>query len=151
VLRGLDVAMAQLQVGTYATATVARFERTAEEQARGITRMRWSNAGHLPILVIQPDGSLAALTDWRGDLLLGVDSAVSRHDSVVTLDRGATVLLFTDGLIERREEPIDDAQAELLRHASRPVGPIAEYADHLLRNSASDTGDDACLVAVRVR
>jgi serine phosphatase RsbU (regulator of sigma subunit) len=74
VLRGLDAAVAQLQVGTYATAAVARFEQTAEERTRGVTRMRWSNAGHLPPLVIHPDGSpdrpLAELCDELLDRLV---------------------------------------------------------------------------------
>jgi hypothetical protein len=52
--------------------------------------------------VIHPDGTPAALTDWKGELLLGVDAAVPRLESVVTLDVGTTVLLYTDGLIERR-------------------------------------------------
>ncbi|SDY60258.1 Stage II sporulation protein E (SpoIIE) [Modestobacter sp. DSM 44400] len=46
VLRGLDAAMTLLQLRTYATAAVARFEQTEEELARGVTRMRWGNAGH---------------------------------------------------------------------------------------------------------
>ncbi|MGZ4567361.1 MAG: SpoIIE family protein phosphatase [Blastococcus sp.] len=152
VLRGLDVAMAQLQVGTYATATVARFERTAEERQRGVTRMRWSNAGHLPILVIQPDGSLAALTDWRGDLLLGVDSAVTRHDSVVTLDRGATVLLFTDGLIERRDSDLDGGMARLRAAATELAGlPLAELCDQLVERLVDGRPeDDVALVAIRL-
>src|SRR3712207_2376083 len=70
VLRGLDASMATLQVGTLATAAVARFEQTPEEVGRGITRMRWANAGHLPPLVINPDGSVAELAPWVGDLML---------------------------------------------------------------------------------
>ena len=152
VLRGLDVAMSQLELGTYATATVARFERTAEERARGVTRMRWSNAGHLPILVIQPDGSLAALTDWRGDLLLGVDSAVTRHDSVVTLDRGATVLLFTDGLIERRASDLDTGMGRLRAAAMELAGlPLDELCDQLVERLVDGRPeDDVALVAIRL-
>lgn len=75
VLRGLDAAMEQLRLGTYATAAVARFEQTEDEALRGTTRMRWTNAGHLPPLVINPDGTLAAPGDWKGELLLGVDPA----------------------------------------------------------------------------
>ena len=33
--------------------------------------MRWANAGHLPPLVVNPDGSVAELASWKGDLLLG--------------------------------------------------------------------------------
>jgi stage II sporulation SpoE-like protein len=59
--------------------------------------------------------------------------------------------MFTDGLIERRDETIDEALATLLQVASRPVGDIGDYADLLLAEAASNTGDDACLVAVRIR
>jgi hypothetical protein len=69
--------------------------------------MRWANAGHLPPLVVNPDGSVAELATWKGDLLLGVDPDALRRESVVTLDRGSTVPLYTDGLIERRDEVLE--------------------------------------------
>ena len=71
--------------------------------------------------------------------------------SLTSLRLGDTLLLYTDGLIERRDEPIDDAISGLRRVASRPVGDIGGYADHLLERATSNTNDDACLVAVRVR
>jgi hypothetical protein len=60
-------------------------------------------------------------------------------------------LLYTDGLVERRHEAIDDSLRSLRHLASRPVEDIGEFADHLLASSRADTSDDACLVAVRVR
>jgi PAS domain S-box-containing protein len=152
VLRGLDAAMAQLEVGTYATAAVARFEQTDDERARGVTRMRWSNAGHLPPLVINPDGSLAALADWRGELLLGVDPATPRGESVVVLDRGTTVLLFTDGLIERRDGDLDEGMARLREAAAALADrPLAELCDELVdRLVHGRPEDDVALVAIRL-
>jgi serine phosphatase RsbU (regulator of sigma subunit) len=153
VLRGLDASMAQLDVGTYATAAVARFEQTVEERARGVTRMRWTNAGHLPPLVINPDGSLAALAEWRGELLLGVDPATPRGESVVVLDRGTTVLLFTDGLIERRGSDLDQGMTRLRDAAAELVGrPLDELCDELLdRLVDGRPEDDVALVAIRLR
>ena len=113
VLRGLDASMTTLQIRALATAAVARFEQTPDELERGLTRMRWANAGHLPPLVINPDGTVAELASWTGDLLLGVDAATVRRESVVTLDRGATVLLYTDGLIERRDADLDAGMVRL--------------------------------------
>ena len=84
-------------------------------------------------------------------LLLGADPDARYTEEIVALRLGDTLLMFTDGLIERRDEPIDDALAKLLRFASHPVGDIGDYADHLLAKAASNTGDDACLVAVRIR
>jgi hypothetical protein len=52
--------------------------------------------------------------------------------------------------VERRDESISDALDELIRLASRPVCDVSGFADHLLASIASDTGDDACLVAVHL-
>src|SRR3954453_3824360 len=152
VLRGLDASMAQLQMDTYATAAVARFEQTADERARGVTRMRWSNAGHLPPLVINPDGTLAALADWRGELLLGIDPGTPRAESVVALDGGTTVLLYTDGLIERRDGDLDQGRARLREAAAALAGrPLDELCDELLdRLVQGRPEDDVALVAIRL-
>jgi PAS domain-containing protein len=109
----------------------------------------WARAGHLPPVLVR-DGQAEQLPLPEG-LLLGADPDASYAEEVTSLRLGDTLLLFTDGLIERRDEPIDEAIAGLLRAASRPVGEIGGYADHLLDQAASNTGDDACLVAVRVR
>jgi len=152
VLRGLDASMAQLHVGTYATAAVARFEQTDDERARGVTRMRWSNAGHLPPLVISPDGSLAALAEWRGELMLGVDPGTPRGESTVVLDRGTTVLLYTDGLIERRGGDLDEGMTRL-RDAAAALAdrPLDEFCDEILdRLVHGQPEDDVALVAIRL-
>ena len=109
----------------------------------------WARAGHLPPILVR-DGKAEQLPLPEG-LLLGADPDARYAEEVTSLRLGDTLLLFTDGLIERRDESIDDAIASLLRAASRPVGAIGGYADHLLDQAASNTGDDACLVAVRVR
>ncbi|MCW2697958.1 MAG: uncharacterized protein JWR62_3043 [Modestobacter sp.] len=153
VLRGLDASMAQLQLATYATAAVARFEQTPAEAARAVTRMRWTNAGHLPPLVIHPDGTLAALAEWKGELLLGVDASVRREESVVTLDEGTTVLLFTDGLIERRDADLDEGMSRLREAAAELAGaPLDVLCDELVdRLVHGQPEDDVALVAVRLR
>jgi serine phosphatase RsbU (regulator of sigma subunit)/PAS domain-containing protein len=153
VLRGLDTSMTTLQMRTLATAAVARFERTPEEAERGITRMRWANAGHLPPLVINPDGSVAELATWKGDLLLGVDPDARRQESVVTLDRGATVLLYTDGLVERRDADLDAGMVRL-RDAVLELAdlPLEKLLDELIERLVHGRPeDDVALVAVRLR
>jgi PAS domain-containing protein len=111
--------------------------------------LRWARAGHLPPILVR-DGRAEQLPLPEG-LLLGADPDASYAEELTALRLGDTLLLFTDGLIERRDEPIDDTIASLVRAASRPVGEIGGYADHLLDQAASNTGDDACLVAIRVR
>ena len=152
VLRGLDASMELLQVNTLATAAVARFEQNDDERRRAVTRMVWSNAGHLPPLALNPDGSVTVLADWKADLLLGVDPLTERTESTVTLDRGTTVLLYTDGLIERRDADLDTGldrlRTSLAELADRP---LQELCDELLeRLVEGKPEDDVALVAVRL-
>ncbi|MBJ7451143.1 MAG: serine/threonine-protein phosphatase, partial [Blastococcus sp.] len=152
VLRGLDASMATLRVGTLATAAIARFEQTPEEVGRGVTRMRWANAGHLPPLVINADGSVAELAPWVGDLMLGVDPTAQRHESVITLDRGATVLLYTDGLVERRDADLDQGLLRLRTALTELAGlPLDELLDEIIERLVQGRpDDDVALVAVRL-
>jgi PAS domain S-box-containing protein len=152
VLRGLDSSMTTLQLGTLATAAVARFEQTPDEMARGITRMRWANAGHLPPMAVNPDGSVAELATWVGGLMLGVDAAAERHESVVTLDCGSTVLLYTDGLIERRDSDLDQGLVRLRTALLELAGlPLQELLDELIERLVQGRPqDDVALVAVRL-
>ncbi|WP_244928132.1 SpoIIE family protein phosphatase [Nocardioides sp. W7] len=159
VLRRVDEAMEILQVDTTATAVVARLEQTADERARGVTRLCWSNAGHPPPLVAFPGsepGSVEVLTLWAetSELLLGLDPATERTESVVTLPRGATVLLYTDGLVERRGQSLDegiDAMRALLAELVRAGVGLEELCDGLIRGLLPESpDDDVALVAVRV-
>src|ERR687885_946959 len=152
VLRGLDSAMGVLQIDTLATAAVARFEQTDDERRRGVTRMVWANAGHLPPLVINPDGSVAELAAWKGDLLLGVDAEAVRQESVVTLDRGSTVLLFTDGLVERRDADLDAGMVRLRETLVDAAHlPLQQLLDEVLERLVDGRPeDDVALVAVRL-
>jgi len=111
--------------------------------------LRWARAGHMPPVLVR-DGVARELSLPEG-ILLGAEPEASYAEVTTSLRPGDALLLFTDGLIERRHEAIDDSMGSLLRIASRPVSSIADYADHLLSHAPSDTGDDACLVAVRVR
>ncbi len=79
------------------------------------------------------------------------DPDASYAEITTPLQLGDTLLLFTDGIIERRDRSIDDALNSLLQIVSRPVGDIGSYADQIVAEAASDTGDDACLVVVHVR
>ncbi len=153
VLTRLDASMALLRVETLATAAVARFEQDMEERERGLTRMRWSSAGHFPPVTVHPDGTVAALdTAGRPEMLLGVDPDTRRSETVVTLDRGVTVLLFTDGLIERRDSDIDDGMDRLLGALADLADlPLQEVCDRVIeRMVEGQPDDDVALVAVRL-
>lgn len=148
VLRGLDEAMGQMHDETLATAAVARFE--CDGSGGGV--LRWASAGHPPPLVLAPDGTVTVLGGELGDLMLGVDPAAVRTESTVSLPTGATVLLHTDGLVERRGSTLDQGTEALTAHLRELAGgPLEELCDGVLRRMLRGTPqDDVALVAVRV-
>ena len=154
ILRGVDRVMETLQVDTTATAVVARLEQTEEEKQRGLTRVRWSNAGHPPPMVVRPDRTVETLSTSRYDLLLGFDPDTPREERVVTVERGSTVLLYTDGLVERRGQTLDeglDQLVEALTDLAAQDLDLEGLCDRLLRRMLPDRReDDIALVAVRL-
>ena len=151
-LTRLDEALEGLQVGTNATAVVARLEQSEQDKAAGVSQLRWSNAGHPPPMTVTPDGEVEVLAGEEADLLLGFDPRSPRAESTVTLSRGSTVLLYTDGLVERRGQNLDEGlerlSAALGRLAPLPLGQMCDALLAELLPSTSD--DDVALVAVRL-
>jgi PAS domain S-box-containing protein len=152
VLRRVDAVMETLQVGTAATVAVARLEQTPGERARGVTRLRWSNAGHPPPMVVNPDGSVLPLVGLRADLLVGVLPDAPRRESEVVLDRDSVVLLYTDGLVERRDQDLDAGLERLQRTLEDLAGSDLDgLCDQLLaRMLPGSPDDDVAIVAVRL-
>jgi PAS domain S-box-containing protein len=152
VLSDLDRAMEGLQVHTLATAAVARLEQEQVDRDRGETRLRWSSAGHPPLLVHTPYGRVEVLATERADLMLGVDPTTRRREQVAVLDRGSTVLLYTDGLVEGPDLPLDDGVARLVALLAElgelPLGELLDQVVARLRPQGSE--DDVALVAVRL-
>jgi serine phosphatase RsbU (regulator of sigma subunit) len=110
--------------------------------------LRWARAGHLPPVLIR-DGTGEPLP-LPGGMLLGLDPDARYEESGCQLRVDDMLLLFTDGLIERRDLSITDALAQFAARAT-PVAPdVHGQADKMLATGLSDTGDDACLVAMRV-
>lgn len=124
VLESLDDAMRALQVDTMATAVVARLEQPPDLRAAGLRRLRWSNAGHLAPLLLVPDGTVRELDGTEPEVLLGVVPGRRRTDADVVLESGSTVLMFTDGLVERRGEHVR-AGLDRLRDVLAGLGPRA--------------------------
>ena len=148
VLRGLDEAIVQMHDETLATAAIARFEC----DGRGGWVLRWANAGHPPPVVLFADGTVTVLGGKIGDLMLGVDPTAVRAESVLPLPPGATVLLHTDGLVERRGSTLDEGTAALTRHLRELIGsPLDALCDGVLRRMLRGIPqDDVALVAVRL-
>jgi PAS domain-containing protein len=112
--------------------------------------LRWARAGHLPPVLVR-QGKAEAL-ELPAGLMLGADPDGIYAEVTTSLRLGDVLLLFTDGLIERRDQPIDDALRSLLGIASRPVTTdVSGYADDVVAATSANTDDDACLVAIHVR
>ena len=149
ILSRVDHAAEALGVNTTATAVVAQVLDGGPEGGR---RLRWSNAGHPPPLLIGADGDVQLL-ESRADLLLGLGASEPRADHVVDLPVGSTVLLFTDGLVEGRLQPLEIGLSQLTE-AARPLAqlPLPDLCERLLNHLRPLAGaeDDVALVAVRI-
>ena len=111
--------------------------------------LRWARAGHLPPVLVR--GEAAEAQPLPQGMLLGVDLDAQYEQVTLQLRTGDTLLFYTDGLIERRAASISDALAEFAA-AAVPADPdVDAHVARILANAASDTGDDACLLAVRIR
>ena len=140
-LRALDRAAEGLAVGTYATALLARV-------CDGT--LQWSNAGHPPPVLIAPDGT-ARLLEAVPDPLLGLGEDSARGDHVVELEPGCTVVFYTDGLIERRSEPLTARLAWLvgLLQGCEVLG-TEELCERILAAAGDHLEDDVALLVLRV-
>ena len=140
-LKYLNYAACHLTEGMAGTVVCGRYDPETRV-------LRWARAGHLPPVLVR-DGR-AEMLPLPGGVLLGLDPDAEYEEATLAMRGGDTLLLFTDGLIERRADSISDALREFTA-ASVPAGPdAAAHADRILDNAISDTGDDACLVAVRI-
>jgi PAS domain-containing protein len=112
--------------------------------------LTWAQAGHLPPVLIR-DGKAITLEPPEG-ILLGAIEAPEFAVETTSLDPGDLLLLYTDGLIERRERSLQEG-LDLLVHAAStsdsrdPEGVL----DHILRAfGAPNPNDDTCVVAIQI-
>jgi PAS domain S-box-containing protein len=110
-------------------------------------RMRLANAGHLPPLEARPDGSTAYLENGRS-LPLGVRAATAYADAEYQLSPGSTLLLYTDGLIERRGMRIDEGLERLAASVGGGHGGLEGLCDRLLGTLDPSGEDDVTLIAL---
>ncbi|MYT21436.1 SpoIIE family protein phosphatase, partial [Streptomyces sp. SID7760] len=111
--------------------------------------LRWARAGHLPPVLVR--GDHAEAFPLTSGLLLGALPDADYAEEEVQLQREDTLLMYTDGLVERRDLSVTDSLAQLLAVAAHPSDCLERRLDDLLTYSASDTDDDTCLIGVQVR
>jgi serine phosphatase RsbU (regulator of sigma subunit) len=145
VLSGLDAAMRGLGIDVYATAVLGQVERAAG----GGRALRWSNAGHPPPVLLGPDGGVRLL-ETEPDVLLGLTTG-DRADHSVPLEPGSALVLYTDGLVERRGIPMEERLDWLARALEgRQALNAEELCDHLVAALDDDVDDDVALLVLRV-
>ena len=129
----------------YATVCVAILDPDTGE-------LRYASAGHPPPLVVHADGSSGFL--WRGrSEPLACGGAGERPESLAMLPDGSSLVLYTDGLVERRGERLDDGLERLRRTIATLVADgTADLADRTL-DAALDEGvhqDDAVVLTATI-
>ncbi|MCE7081322.1 PP2C family protein-serine/threonine phosphatase [Streptomyces sp. ST2-7A] len=117
----------------------------------GVWELNHSSAGHLPMLLVGPEGDTHYLEGGRG-MMLGVSPGVNRPSAVDRLPARSTLVLYTDGLIERRGESIDLGLTRLRQHAAALARePLPVFCDELLAGLLADHHpDDVALLALRL-
>lgn len=146
-LERLDHVNLALDTGTMGTAVVVQLRGARAPD--GSVYVTWSSAGHLAPVVVSAEGATRTF-EGASDLMLGV-VPYERHDHAATLAPGETLLLFTDGLVERRGETIKESLVRLgsvlSGVASAPVGDLVDVV--LAEMEATGERDDIAVLAVR--
>jgi PAS domain S-box-containing protein len=110
-------------------------------------RLRLANAGHLPPLLAVPGGSPRYLDKGRS-LPLGVRPATAYSEAEYSVEAGSTLLLYTDGLVERRGIPINDGLDHLARYVGTGHDGLDDFCDRILARLAPSGEDDVALLAL---
>jgi sigma-B regulation protein RsbU (phosphoserine phosphatase) len=141
-LTALDRYAARHAVGQMATVVYAEVDAAA-------SRVTYACAGHLPPVVVEPGSLPRCAWDGRSAPLDARAGSEQRPQAALDLAPGSTVVLCTDGLIERRGRPLDAGLEALLAgvEAGRHLEPDA-LAEHLLGElpAAGAPRDDVCVL-----
>ena len=145
VLRHLDTFVEQVEAARYATLAYAEVDP-------GTGAVTFASAGHLPPVLLGPGHAPELFMGGRSPPLGITAPGSARGEGGFALQPGAGFLLYTDGLIERRQESIDAGLDRLLAAVrANPGASPAELVETLplalLERDASD--DDVCLLSFR--
>lgn len=173
--RGLPAAavMGQLRASTRALLLTGAEPTTVLEQLDSVARLipdafcttvfvavidtesstvKYSCAGHVPPVLV-PGASTPRLLSDASSVPLAVHRDGPRPQATCQLVPGSTLMLYTDGLVERRDQPIDNQIDRVVRVVADTVNlPLEEVADAVLGRMAPDRGydDDVAIVLYRL-
>lgn len=111
--------------------------------------LRWAQAGHFSPLIVHADGATTYLTERPGPPL-ALSGARHYESSSAILNPGDRVLMFTDGMVERRNEHLDVGLARLARTAKDNVALQPQEFVEALAESIIDRFDDLALLCVEL-
>ncbi|MFD3841020.1 SpoIIE family protein phosphatase [Streptomyces sp. NPDC058642] len=113
-------------------------------------RCTFANAGHLPPVLVEP-GEAALMLDVPPGMPLGVGGEPF-EEVEVELPEGALLALYTDGLVESRDHPLDEGLQAFVGALTDPAQPLEDVCDHVLNTLDSHHGeDDIALLMARVQ
>lgn len=110
-------------------------------------RVTFTNAGHLPPLMISGEG--ARYGQGEIGLPIGVDRDVAYSPTTMTVPSRTTLLVFTDGLVERRGESIDAGLERLRARVAGDHVPLDALLGQILQEVRDDASDDTAIAAIR--
>ncbi|MCX4988692.1 MULTISPECIES: SpoIIE family protein phosphatase [unclassified Streptomyces] len=113
-------------------------------------RCTFANAGHLPPVLVEP-GETALMLDVPPGMPLGVGGEPF-EEVEVELPEGALLALYTDGLVESRDHPLDEGLQAFVGALTDPSSPLEDVCDHVLNTLDTHHGeDDIALLMARVQ
>jgi serine phosphatase RsbU (regulator of sigma subunit) len=110
-------------------------------------KLTWAQAGHLPLVLVR--GGWATMLDSPEGVLLGAGTGCYAATSA-QLDVGDLLLLYSDGLVERRGQSLDDGLAGLAAAAHGNGDPEQTVTAILDALRSAEPEDDTCLVALQI-
>ncbi|MGW6745392.1 SpoIIE family protein phosphatase [Streptomyces sp. NPDC055025] len=113
-------------------------------------RCTFANAGHLPPMLVEPDEA-ALMLDVPPGMPLGVGGEPFEQVEV-DLTEGALLALYTDGLVESRDHPLDEGLSAFRAALTNPGRPLEDVCDHVLNTLDTRHGeDDIALLMARIQ
>jgi PAS domain S-box-containing protein len=113
-------------------------------------RCTFANAGHLPPVLVEP-GEAALMLDVPPGMPLGVGGEPF-EEVEVEIAEGSLLALYTDGLVESRDNPLDEGLQAFVSTLTEPSSPLEDVCDHVLNTLNTHHGeDDVALLMARVQ